>query len=387
MHVSRFTFSLFSFSLFSSSLFFSLQMINVQAEKRRRVCLEFRDTERVYVEGLEAMIKFKTELLAAKVLSPNDCSLIFGSVSILFGLHQKLFSEVDAAIQANPDEPHIAPALSSFIPYLKMYTDYANRFDDASNRLVTLHAVPEFKEAISKIDAGKHHGFFGLKNLTITPIQRVPRYRMLIQELLKRTSPDDEDRPIVAQVLREVSNVARHLDEKKQERRDLNVLVHLSHELTGSFASMHDPELFIFTKDMKRHAFRKCDPNSGEECMFCRLPMTQERGGYLCAQCKYRVHERCYSLAPPNCSMSLSRHPVSVLKVGRKIVADFPFCLYKKYGMIDGEEEVWRLVRVLVFSDATLIVSTAPPASTPTSAERRVRCFSCACNCCMHPSC
>ncbi len=40
---------------------------------------------------------------------------------------------------------------------------------------------------ISKIEAGKQKGFFGLKNLTITPIQRIPRYRMLLAELLKRT--------------------------------------------------------------------------------------------------------------------------------------------------------------------------------------------------------
>lgn len=46
---------------------------------------------------------------------------------------------------------------------------------------------PAFSEAISKIEAGKQKGFFGLKNLTITPIQRIPRYRMLLAELLKRT--------------------------------------------------------------------------------------------------------------------------------------------------------------------------------------------------------
>ena len=317
------------------------------------------------MDGLGIMIKYKAELTHSKVLSATDSQLIFGSVSILYSLHQKLFTEVNAAIQAQPESPVIAPALSSFIPYLKMYTQYANSFEASGNRLAELNAQPAFQAAIGKLNFGKHHGYFGLKNLTITPIQRVPRYRLLIHELLKRTSDDDSDRDIVKDVLRTVSDVARHLDEKKQERRDLNVLAHLSSSLSGSFASLNNPELFAASKSSKRHTFRKCDSNASEECMFCRLSMAIERNGYVCQGCKYRVHEKCYSSAPPNCSSSLVSHPVSVLKVGRKIVADFPFCLYKKYGMLDSqsEEEVWKLARLLVFSDATLIVSNEPESS------------------------
>lgn len=37
------------------------------------------------------------------------------------------------------------------------------------------------------MEVGKQKGFFGLKNLTITPIQRIPRYKLLLAELLKRT--------------------------------------------------------------------------------------------------------------------------------------------------------------------------------------------------------
>jgi hypothetical protein len=36
-----------------------------------------------------------------------------------------------------------------------------------------------------QIESGKWKGYFGLRNLTITPIQRIPRYRMLLAEMLK----------------------------------------------------------------------------------------------------------------------------------------------------------------------------------------------------------
>jgi hypothetical protein len=105
-------------------------------------------------------------------MSNSDMGLIFGSVSILHGMHQKLYDEIDQAIEKDPDAPVIAPALKAFIPYLKMYTDYANRFDDGASALTRLNLDGEFSAAINKIKIGKHAGFFGLKNLTITPIQR-----------------------------------------------------------------------------------------------------------------------------------------------------------------------------------------------------------------------
>jgi hypothetical protein len=61
-----------------------------------------------------------------------------------------------------------------------------------------------------------------LESLMITPVQRIPRYEMMLAELLKSTPADHVDRREVLEALQEVRATAKAIndDKEKFERRE-----------------------------------------------------------------------------------------------------------------------------------------------------------------------
>jgi predicted nucleic acid-binding Zn-ribbon protein len=65
------------------------------------------------------------------------------------------------------------------------------------------------------------------------PVQRIPRYRMLLQELQKRTPPNHVDYAAIEVALGEVNKVAQYVNESKRKEEN-NVIVFHVQDLLGS---------------------------------------------------------------------------------------------------------------------------------------------------------
>jgi hypothetical protein len=80
------------------------------------------------------------------------------------------------------------------VDYIKNYEEAIMRLDDCRKANAKLDTFVKVKE--------KHiPGSLDVQSLLITPVQRIPRYNLLLQDLVRRTWPDHPDFPKLTQAL------------------------------------------------------------------------------------------------------------------------------------------------------------------------------------------
>lgn len=90
--------------------------------------------------------------------------------------------------------------------------------------------------------ANPRHSQISLESYLLLPVQRVPRYRMLLETLLSCTPADDsvdpalfEPHPVIEEALDLISDVATDMNERKRESEGRSQLVRrLSRSSSGS---------------------------------------------------------------------------------------------------------------------------------------------------------
>ncbi|KAK4049974.1 hypothetical protein OIV83_003798 [Microbotryomycetes sp. JL201] len=108
-------------------------------------------------------------------------------------------SSQDVSLQ---HDVYLGGSLVFVLPYLKIYTSFVSRFSEAQLLLSRLNSGTSrssvrwqaFTMSVQKQATGSSSGGIGLGGLLLNIVQRVPRYRLLLGEILKLTEEDHPDR-------------------------------------------------------------------------------------------------------------------------------------------------------------------------------------------------
>jgi RhoGEF domain len=85
-----------------------------------------------------------------------------------------------------------------------MYSTYINNYDVAMKRVRLLEAHTEFRAFIRACELQEGCRGLDLRSYLIQPVQRVPRYKLLLAELLKHTRDTHPDWSNLTTALTEV---------------------------------------------------------------------------------------------------------------------------------------------------------------------------------------
>ena len=98
---------------------------------------------------------------------------------------------------------------------------------------------------IAKIEANSRCSGLSLASYLIEPVQRVPRYEMLLKELLKNTAPSggsgDEPSATISALqdsIRSVQEVARSMNNGITEKENREKVAALSRDWNGNFDTL-----------------------------------------------------------------------------------------------------------------------------------------------------
>jgi hypothetical protein len=79
----------------------------------------------------------------------------------------------------------------------------------------------------------KKHERDVLESLLIMPVQRIPRYQLLLKELLKNTWPDHPDYVFLGQALDKIQETAAYVNDRAKEAESQSKMVTLQHQIVG----------------------------------------------------------------------------------------------------------------------------------------------------------
>eukprot|EP00727_Mastigamoeba_balamuthi_P007598 m51a1_g3459 putative domain containing protein (985) ;mRNA; f:691304-695374 len=208
----------------------SLQLEGVS--RREHIEHEILVTEQSYVEGLRIALEIYEAPLRQQeppIVIKEEIDTMFGNLKLLYKFHVELLKNLTAKVDP------VGKIFVRVTPFFKNYADYGKTFDEASGILQRLKKENAlFRQFLEK--QGKLHSevvtLDHLSSLLITPIQRIPRYNLLLMDLLKNTEETNPDYANIKKSLDLMKSVADVVNSSVKYGENINNLLRIQQSLT-----------------------------------------------------------------------------------------------------------------------------------------------------------
>ena len=187
---------------------------------RAKVAAEILTSETNYVESLATLLGCFLQPLQLSVesddrplLSAEQLSVLSSNLHQIAQLNARFLSDIQERVEAWSEETCLGSLFLEFAHFFKMYTHYVGNHDQAVMVLQQLEGNARWRDFLAEAMKKPRVRQLPLSSFLIMPIQRVPRYKLLLQELLKHTSPTHPDYASLQQALVLVSAVAAHIND------------------------------------------------------------------------------------------------------------------------------------------------------------------------------
>ncbi|TPX58283.1 hypothetical protein PhCBS80983_g03222 [Powellomyces hirtus] len=223
------------------------------SDRRTQVITEIVTTERTYVRELEALVTLYLHPLQQEhIFTDTEMELVFGNLESLLKYHkEQLLPEFELRLK-DPRQA-LGKTLVDMAPHLQAYEMYYNKFDAATSFITLLESIgnssasnthssgsnshnsKKHKSSIDKRHAHLkplakrfrqftthakqnplHASQLNLQSFLILPVQRLPRYKLLVDQLLKVTPPDHPECAQVDTAQKRVADAVRQCNERKR---------------------------------------------------------------------------------------------------------------------------------------------------------------------------
>jgi FYVE/RhoGEF/PH domain-containing protein 5/6 len=183
---------------------------------RSRVLEEIVATERTFVESLRTCIAvFHAPLEAAVGSRCEDVDGPLGrllkELALLEPFNSALLGELEAEVAGHGN---VGRVFRRFAPFLKMFSRYLELYvawsDDREARGGDPSGDRDVRAFLGAAASDPRCRSLDLASFLVAPVQRVPRYRLLLEELAKRTAESHGDRADLDAALALVSEAAGH---------------------------------------------------------------------------------------------------------------------------------------------------------------------------------
>lgn len=193
----------------------------LQAEVDVRSCCltEIKQTEEKYTETLESIEKYFLNPLK-KFFSASEIDKVFVNIPDLVKLHKSLMIDVQDSI-LNKNALNLYQIFISYKERLLIYGIYCSHVEIA---IAVLDLICKEKEDVrlklEECSKRANNGKFTLRDLLVVPMQRVLKYHLLLQELVKHTH-DAADKSNLKIALDAMKDLAQFVNEVKRDNETL----------------------------------------------------------------------------------------------------------------------------------------------------------------------
>eukprot|EP00761_Pharyngomonas_kirbyi_P004479 gb/GECH01004484.1/.p1 GENE.gb/GECH01004484.1/~~gb/GECH01004484.1/.p1 ORF type:complete len:1003 (+),score=161.28 gb/GECH01004484.1/:1-3009(+) len=226
-----------------------------RATKRKFCALEILSREREYVEYLEATIELfmrpMQELAKQKNnITESDVKGIFGDLETIYNFNSCFLSQLEERLDSyHPDKTMIGDVFTSMAPFFRSYTIYVNNYDNAITTFERVKHIPEIKDLLTQSKDDSRIKNLPLPSLLVMPVQRIPRYQLLLTELIKYTEDDHKDYQQLRDALAQISGVADHLNEAMKIAENFAILSEIQNKFDADKIKIVEPHRYFIRSD------------------------------------------------------------------------------------------------------------------------------------------
>ena len=179
-------------------------MDSERSDIRRTILYEIRETETSYCNKLNDAIEYVMKpLQSLTILKQTDIQAIFSNLETILQVNRRFLRELESI---DPNE--IGYRMKEYIPYFNIYRMYISNKANADKILRQCKKkIPAFAKFLEESEI-KTNGI-RLESILIEPVQRLPRYKMLLERLLKYTDQTHPDYQRIQSCVVNISEVNR----------------------------------------------------------------------------------------------------------------------------------------------------------------------------------
>ncbi|XP_029429695.1 FYVE, RhoGEF and PH domain-containing protein 2 [Rhinatrema bivittatum] len=188
-----------------------------QDPEEKKIATELLETEKAYVKRLYLLDQvFCAELLAEarsmKSFPEDVVKLVFSNISSIYQFHRQFFlPELQRRMDDWAYNPRIGDVIQKLAPFLKMYGEYVKNFDKAMELISTwTEKCQSFQDIITDIQKREASANLSLQHHMLEPVQRIPRYELLLKDYVKKLPPESPDRADAEKALGMIFSAAKH---------------------------------------------------------------------------------------------------------------------------------------------------------------------------------
>jgi RhoGEF domain/PH domain len=202
---------------------------------KEQVTQEIQASERLYHHFLTVMqTSFIQPLRERGILSDSEVRAVFANIDQIIPYHKIIADELEV-------EDEVCYVFRKYAPYLKIYTLYVNNYDHACDVLARFKKNKKFQAFLEEKRNDPECGGLDLMSFLIMPIQRIPRYRLLLQELKKVTSSTDVEHAVLDEALGLIRDIATHVNESKRQAESQSKIIEIQNRIYGEFDNLLEP--------------------------------------------------------------------------------------------------------------------------------------------------
>lgn len=258
-------------------------------KRRRHVLKEIFSTEETYLASLTILHSQFMERLA-QFFSETELLNIFLGVKDLMNLHRDFFSQLRHQVpgagnkEATAVTTNMAQLFLHFVPQFEdAYTKFLTN-QDKSRRMMELMCNRN-KDLVREMDKitdrnGSQRGRQFFDSLMTAPMQRLPRYQLLLKEYQKGTNQLYHDVREVGDALAAIAQVTLVVNENKRDHDELHMREMLERNSSMEVLETHTFEAISFA------AMRNCG-----QCDKAIWGLS--KSGYRCSDCNQCFHPQC----------------------------------------------------------------------------------------------
>ncbi|XP_014294343.1 FYVE, RhoGEF and PH domain-containing protein 3 [Halyomorpha halys] len=189
---------------------------------------EIFTSEMSYLNQLEIAMKyFKKPLLESKLPLPDSLTHLFENLESVYNVNGELLNQ----LRLHGED--VAGAFIKVAPFFKLYSVYAYQYRHGLSALQELPKCNCKLDALIKKQETRPEVGAKLGSILIAPIQRIPRYRLLLKELLNYTPKTHAHHSSIRDAIREVEKATEHINALVSDQENMERII----ELQKSFVS------------------------------------------------------------------------------------------------------------------------------------------------------
>eukprot|EP00055_Hartaetosiga_balthica_P004206 m.10620 g.10620 ORF g.10620 m.10620 type:complete len:1058 (+) comp3694_c0_seq2:193-3366(+) len=162
---------------------------------------------------------------SALLVSEKQLRSIFLEVETLMQVNGLLLKDLHSRFKDWSRDKKIGDVFLKILPFLKHFKTYANNFETALKTVAECRNVPSFQGFLFECRNNPRCNKMWLEDHLITPIQRVPRYRLLLQDLVSKTPASHPDYDDLVKALDAVKILATEINTTKANSENSLALI------------------------------------------------------------------------------------------------------------------------------------------------------------------